>query len=99
MNLDKEYVIELFDIYRSLLTGKQSSYFEMYYFKDYSLGEIACDLKISRNAVFDQIKRTEGILLDYEQKLGIYAKNKERISLIETYEEAYQIDLEKLKNV
>ena len=57
MITENENIISLYDYYKGLLTSKQQEYFEMYYFNDYSLGEIAAYLNISRNAVFDQIKK------------------------------------------
>ena len=74
MQDNRELVIELYDIYKNLLTDKQKSYFEDYYFMDLSLSEIAINNNVSRNAVFDQIKRVEKALLDYEEKLHL--KNK-----------------------
>ncbi len=79
MNLDKRTeLIELFDIYSELLTEKQKSYFEDYYYMDLSLSEIADNYGVSRNAVFDMLKKTEQILQNYEEKLKIHQKN-ERI--------------------
>ncbi len=50
--MDKKlYLINLYDYYGSLLTDKQQSYFENYYFNDYSLGEIAENDNVSRNEV------------------------------------------------
>ena len=43
-----------------------------YYFDDLSLGEIAEELGISRQAVFLGLKRSEEILESYEEKLGLY---------------------------
>lgn len=61
----------LFDFYRPLLTPKQQSYLEMYYQFDYSLGEIAEELSVSRQAVYDNIKRSEKNLKSYEDKLHL----------------------------
>ena len=72
----REYLIELYDIYQSLLTNKQQMYFESYYFLDLSLSEIAENYNISRNGVYDQIKRVEQSLFDYEKKLNLYKKYK-----------------------
>lgn len=70
----REYLIELYDIYQNLLTNKQQMYFESYYFLDLSLSEIAENYNISRNGVYDQIKRVEQALYDYEEKLNLYKK-------------------------
>ena len=99
----------LFDFYQSLLTEKQKSYMSLYYLDDYSLGEIADEYDISRQAVYDNIKRTEAMLEEYEMKLLLFQKFKERTMWIakmkelidtETYSKddllAAVIELEKL---
>ncbi|VEI60164.1 DNA-binding protein [Streptococcus mutans] len=63
----------LFEFYAALLTDKQMNYIELYYADDYSLAEIAEEFKVSRQAVYDNIKRTEKILEDYEMKLHMYS--------------------------
>ena len=57
MEQTRKKYIELYDLYGSLLTDKQKVYFEDYYFLDLSISEIAENYAVSRNAVFDQIKR------------------------------------------
>lgn len=64
----------LFDFYQSLLTPKQKSYMSLYYLDDFSLGEIAEEFEVSRQAVYDNIKRTEAMLEEYEEKLGLLNK-------------------------
>lgn len=71
---ERNQIIELFDLYSNLLTEKQKEYFIDYYFADLSLAEIAENCEVSRNAVFDQIKRTTKILKDYEDKLSLNKK-------------------------
>lgn len=61
----------LFDFYGELLTEKQKYIFEMYHLNDLSLAEIAEELGISRQAVRDQLKRTEKALNGYEDKLNL----------------------------
>ena len=73
----------LYDFYQALLTPKQQSYMSLYYLDDYSLGEIAEEYEVSRQAVYDNIKRTEAMLEEYEEKLLLFAKFQERNSLIE----------------
>jgi len=69
---------ELYDIYKALLTNKQQEYIELYYHEDLSLSEIADEMGVSRNAVHDNIRRTEKLLAGYEEKLGIYEKARKR---------------------
>ena len=49
----------LYDFYGELLTDKQKEIYELFYQNDMSLSEIAGELEISRQAVRDQLKRTE----------------------------------------
>ncbi|ANB56872.1 sigma-70, region 4 family protein [Anoxybacillus sp. B7M1] len=72
----------LYDFYQSLLTPKQRSYMSLYYLDDYSLGEIAEEYEVSRQAVYDNIKRTEAMLEEYEEKLLLFQKFQDRQKLI-----------------
>ena len=79
MNIDKMVEIGLlFEQYKMLLTDKQQEIVSLYYNEDYSLGEISENLKVSRQGVYDTLKRSEKILREYEAKLGLVAKMKER---------------------
>ena len=69
---------ELYAIYQTLLTDKQRTYMELYYHEDLSLSEIAEEAGVSRTAVHDNIRRTEKLLLTYEEKLKIYEKDSKR---------------------
>lgn len=73
----RQYTIDLYDLYGSLLTEKQKSYFEDYYFLDLSLSEMAENYGISRNGVFDQIKRAVLALEDYENHIHLLSKMKQ----------------------
>ncbi|ULT59762.1 putative DNA-binding protein [Neobacillus drentensis] len=77
----------LYDFYYSLLTPKQQSYMSLYYLDDYSLGEIAEEYDVSRQAVYDNIKRTEAMLEEYEEKLLLFQKFQERTRLIRDMKE------------
>lgn len=68
----------LFDFYGPLLTHKQQDYLEMYYQLDYSLGEIAEEKEVSRQAVYDNIKRSEKNLKHYEDHLHLVADFRQR---------------------
>ena len=73
--IKREYHIALFETYKELLTDKQREYFVLYYCEDLTLSEIALEKEVSRNAVFDQIKKTVSILEDYETKLKLHKIN------------------------
>lgn len=75
------YLNNLYDLYGVLLTEKQQTYFEEYYFNNLSYGEISEKYNISRNACFKQLKIIEDKLFDYEKKLKLYYK-KEKINAI-----------------
>ncbi|NRD78848.1 putative DNA-binding protein [Bacillus sp. BRMEA1] len=77
----------LYDFYQSLLTPKQQSYMSLYYLDDYSLGEIAEEYDISRQAVYDNIKRTEAMLEEYEDKLLLFQKFQDRTKLLNQLKE------------
>lgn len=77
----------LFEFYATLLTEKQMNYMELYYADDFSLGEIAEEYQISRQAVYDNIKRTEKILEDYEKKLHVFSDYILRQQLLEKLSE------------
>lgn len=76
----------LFDFYQSLLTDKQREYMNLYYLEDLSLGEIAAEHSVSRQAVYDNVRRTEVLLEDYEAKLNLFTKFQKRMELVEGME-------------
>lgn len=82
----------LFDFYQVLLTPKQQSYMSLYYLDDYSLGEIAEEYEVSRQAVYDNIKRTEAMLEEYEKKLRLFQKFQERQQLLKELTETLDPD-------
>lgn len=100
----------LFDFYGQLLTEKQREIVDMYYNNDLSLGEISEQQGISRQGVYDSLKRAEKTLNEYEGKLGLvdrFLKQKESMKqIIEMLDEILkndefdkQIIIEKLDNI
>jgi predicted DNA-binding protein YlxM (UPF0122 family) len=71
----------LIDFYEPLLTEKQRTFLKLYFHDDYSLGEIAENFEISRQAVYEHIKRAEQTLEDYEAKLLLINKHEQRTKL------------------
>ena len=63
-------MILLYDYYGKMLTEKQQEYIDMRYNQDLSLGEIAEIQGVSRQAVFDNLTRTEALLRRMEENIG-----------------------------
>jgi Uncharacterized protein conserved in bacteria len=73
----------LYDFYGELLTEHQRAVYEDAVFNDMSLGEIAQDLGVSRQAVHDLVKRCDRILDGYEEKLHLVSKFQETRLMVE----------------
>ncbi|MBN2908259.1 YlxM family DNA-binding protein [Polycladomyces sp. WAk] len=71
----------LYDFYGPLLTEKQRAMLELYYHEDWSLGEIAEHHGISRQAVFEAIKRAQTALEELEQRLQLLEKHNRRVAI------------------
>ena len=56
---EREYLLSLYEIYSNLLSEKEKSYFEYYYFEDYSLQEIADNNEVSKAYVGKYINGIE----------------------------------------
>lgn len=81
--IDKIVEMSLFyDFYGELLKDHQRKIFEDYVLNDLSLGEIAKEQGISRQGVYDLVKRCGKQLSEYEQKLGLVKKFKKIEKLV-----------------
>ena len=83
--MKRDNYIMLFDFYGSLLTGRQSHVFTLYYMEDNSLAEVGRELGITPQAVLDMLKRSIKSLEKYESKLGLIQKsldNKQKIEIL-----------------
>ena len=92
----KLYMNSLYDYYGELLTKKQKEYFEEYYFRDFSLGEIAINMGVSRNAVYNQLKNTEEKLEFFERVLRLYNREIKIRRLIRNLDEETIAKIEEL---
>lgn len=72
----------LYDFYSPLLTEKQQFLLEMYFVEDWSLSEIAQHQGVSRQAIFESIKRARTILTDFETKLHLVQKHLQRQQIV-----------------
>ncbi len=67
----------LFDFYGKLLSKRQYNIIDLFYLQDLSLSEIGEELDITRQGVYDTLKRAEDNLYKYEDTLGLVGKFKE----------------------
>ena len=80
---ERLYLINLYDLYGNLLTDKQQTYFEEYYFNNLSLSEMSELYNVSRSAVGKALKDIANKLNNYEEKLKIYNKLKKVDKLVD----------------
>lgn len=65
----------LFDYYGDLLTDRQRMCFDLRYNQDMSLAEIAEELQVSRQGVYDNLSRAEALLKNMEEKTGCVGRD------------------------
>lgn len=95
----------LYDYYKALLKDNQAAVIDMYYNQDYSLSEIAENMNISRQGVYDALKRAENSLTEYEDKIKLHYKYKKYLKAAENIvklassieDERYNDTAEKIK--
>lgn len=88
----------LYETYKELLTDNMKDVFEMYYYSDLSLREIAEEKNISYQGVNDTLKKTEKILKDYEKKLK-YSEVKNIITKLNNKLEEVNVDINEIKEI
>ena len=64
----------LLDFYGGLLTEKQRECYDLHYNEDLSLSEIAEQSGISRQGVWDNIRRADAALRELEEKTGLVGR-------------------------
>ncbi|MBF0578590.1 DNA-binding protein [Erysipelotrichaceae bacterium RD49] len=67
---------ELLDLYEPLLTKRQQEVLELYFQEDLSLAEIQENLKVSKAAVYDALKKGVAAMENFEQILHLHTKSK-----------------------
>ena len=91
--MDALELVLLLDYYGSMLTDKQKECFDMRYNQDMSLGEIAETLGVSRQAVNDNLTRTEALLRRMEENIGCVKRDmKSRAAVQKILEAATVLD-------
>src|SRR2546428_9345191 len=68
---ERMWVVRLIEAYGRLLTAHQQRILRLYYFDDLSLGEIAERLHVTRQAVFDGLRRSLRELRRVEASVGL----------------------------
>ena len=74
--MDAFELVLLLDYYGGMLTEKQRECFDMRYNQDLSLGEIAELQGVSRQAVCDNLARTEALLRRMEENIGCVKRDR-----------------------
>jgi len=77
----------LLDFYGELLTDKQRECYDLHYNEDLSLAEIAEQSGISRQGVWDNIRRADAALRTYEEKTGLIRRFSETRQALEALAE------------
>ncbi len=97
-DLEKNLQIALLlDCYGGLLTPKQRDLVDLYYNEDLSLGEIAEQENITRQAVRDSIKRGEQALTEFENTLGFVGRSAKLLKVAAALEKAADTDVSQSK--
>ena len=84
MELDEFLEVSLLlDYYKNLLSDKQKEYMLEHFEEDLSLSEIAKNHNVSRQAVYDNIRRGIKILKTYEEKIGFCQRDRDFMDSLE----------------
>lgn len=67
---ERDLYITLFEKYKKMLTQTQRQYFQLYFFEDLSLREIADIAATSRSAIFDAINKAKKKLKTIDKQLN-----------------------------
>lgn len=78
----------LYDFYGALIKEHKRQIFEDYVLNDYSLGEIAKAENMTRQGIYDIVKRCSRELEQYEEKLGLVRRFDEVGKRVEKIREA-----------
>ncbi len=87
----------LLDYYSELLSDRQKEYLLEHFEGDLSLSEIGKKYNVTRQAVYDNIRRGIKILRDYEEKIGFHKRDLELLSQLKELKKDFK--LEKLEEI
>lgn len=84
--IDKnEELDQYYFVYHPLLKEDKQNIYELYYYEDYSINEIAEIYHVSKNAIFNNLKTIENQLYQYEKKMHLIAKKQYLNDLLSAY--------------
>ncbi|MBQ8428383.1 MAG: hypothetical protein IJX18_03935 [Clostridia bacterium] len=86
--VDELAFVRLWDLYAPLLTERQKAIADLHFNYDLSLGEIAEQMAVSRQSVYDCLQTTKSILAETEEKLGLYKAQQKRKQAAQAYLQA-----------
>ncbi len=88
MKKDTVYLTMLLDYYGELLTDKQREYFDLHYNQDLTLAEIGEMNGISRQGVWEIVRRAEATMRDIDERTGLVCRRSERREALRTITDA-----------
>lgn len=86
--IERDYVVNLYTIYKGMLSEREKTYFEYYYYEDYSLTEIANIYKVSKAYVGKYLNKISNKLIKYENILNINNKSEKIKEIIKDIQES-----------
>lgn len=93
---ERDNIVNLYELYKELLTIREREYFEFYYYEDYSLQEISLNNKVSRAYVSKLINMIEKKLIGFEDSLKLNERNNKIRSIINSLDDDTKSKIEEL---
>ena len=93
---ERDNIVNLYELYKELLTIREREYFEFYYYEDYSLQEISLNNKVSRAYVSKLINMIEKKLIGFENSLKLNERNNKIRSIINSLDNDTKSKIEEL---
>lgn len=100
--VEKLKTIKQLDVYGNMLTTRQRETLEGYLLYDITLTELATLHSTSRQAIFDIIQKTIKSLAEFEDKIGIVARNEkilQELEEIDCSDEKTKYTLQKIRDL
>jgi len=88
---DRLRIAQLLDVYGGLLTRRQRRLVQLYFLNDLSLGEIAAQLTVTRQAVYDSLRRATSELEHLEEVLHLLVLRRQRERQIQHLAEGFDV--------